>query len=107
MPLPAPKSHSYQSYVNGEFKYITLFCTPNRERFLYSDKENLEITLCSKILQKQDCSIMNYGDHFNHDLYYWDARVNSRRFHKSFAMDTLTMTVKGSNEKILFFPVNR
>jgi len=104
MPLGAPHYHSYES-ENKDLK-VNVFCTPRSKTYHFSYNEKSKIEGCSDVFTEKQCVYFEIDDFFDDKKFQKTIRINDRKFHKLFEVDTLKIKIDNSEEIINLFPVN-
>lgn len=100
---PAPHYHVYKSENDG--MEIGVLCTPNTKVYHFSYIKSAKIEAYSKTFKEQSFSSFQLDDFFDKEEFMKSIKINDRKFHKLFKIDTLKIRINNSNQIINLLPI--
>lgn len=104
MPLGAPHYHTYKS-TESDFK-VEVFCTPRHKTYHFFYEKSVEVNTCSKVFIDEKCIMFEVDDFFDEEKFQKTIKINDRKFHKLFEVDTLIIKITKSEKIIRLLPIN-
>jgi hypothetical protein len=102
MPLGSPHNHSYKS-IESDFT-VNVFCTPKHKTYHFDYDKVSDIRGCSKLFLKDSCISFQNDIFFEQEKFLHTIRMNDRKFHDVFEIDTLILSISETNTFIKLLP---